>query len=151
MARTNEVPAGFTLATYETEAAGVKYPVQYLQAESVDAYRAAWEAQGLNPDEVLLGIVNAAQKQGATQGNKTQVRDAVESGEQAEIDAAVAAHQESTAGYLIGAPRGGSRGGPTKKAKAALGEKIAEFVQEHGAMPTKAQLEELGREFGIVG
>ena len=82
--------------------------------------------------DAILGVGNAAQKQGASQGGKEVIRDVMsrdlKEGEDRDelVAAAVAAHQASRAGYIIGAPRGGGSGGVTKTKASNIGKALLE-------------------------
>lgn len=141
-------------ASRSTKAGPVEYTVTFKQFESIDEARAAWKEKGHNPDEVLLGILNAAQEQNAKQGPKSSIltviaavkkeanlTDAqITAGWQKEpwgkpIREAVAASQSTSAGYIIGAPRGATSGaGITRKAERetldSLRQKGAEMSEE---------------------
>ena len=129
---------GFRMERDETTASGITYPVEFAQADDLEVYRSYWAEQGHNPDEVLLGIVNAAQKQGATQGPKQSIRDA-QNDPEGDVDAAVQTAQETTASYVIGAPRQRT-GGITKKVQHEMGEEITRRVVEKGEALTKDEL-----------
>lgn len=150
MAERKELPAGFTLKTVGTSAGGTKYDVEVPQADSIDAVRAFYEAEGKNPDEVLLAIWNAGNEQGAKQGMKQAVRDA--EGEEAQA-AAIAAHQENARLYIQGAPRGGGgarhESGLTVKQRQEFGTKVAEAMIAKGGALSQKELDELAREMGI--
>lgn len=144
MAKKSAVPTGFRLASGETTASGVTYPVEYLQADSLEAIRAYYESEGHNAEEVLLGIWNAANKQNATQSPKTAIRNALEEANgDAEAEGvlkAVADAQESTRTFVTGAPRQSE--GFTKKAAHEMGEKVArKFVEKHGRPPTDEEVD----------
>lgn len=95
--------------TATTKASGVEYEVLANQFESMDEAREYWEGEGENADEVNLGIVNAAMLQNAKQGNKGDVRKALAShgADSDEFAKAISDHQEASAKYVIGKPRGG--------------------------------------------
>ena len=145
------LPDGFILKAVETTAQGVTYEVEVPQAESIDAVRAFYEAEGKNPDEVLLAIWNAGNEQGAKQGMKQAVRDA--EGDEA-VQAAIAAHKENARLYVQGAPRGGGgarhQSGLTKKQREEFGTKVAEAMIAKGGALSKAEMEELAGELGLA-
>lgn len=155
MAAQRTLPDGFTLETVETSASGVKYAVEVPKAESLDAIRAAYEAEGKNPDEVLLAIWNAQNEQGAKQGQKQAVRVAVkEHGKDSdEVADAIESHQNAARQYIQGAPRGGGgarhESGLTKKEREALGTGVAMFVAENGRPPNEEELHAIAEEEGI--
>jgi hypothetical protein len=64
------------------------------------------------------------------------------------VAAAIKAHQDNAAGYVIGKPRGGS-GGPTQKQQRSIGEAVTRHLQEHGTPPSQKQLAAIMAEIGI--
>jgi hypothetical protein len=165
MAERTTLPNGFSLKAVETEAAGHKYTVEVPQAESLQAVLDAYKEAGKNGEEILLAIWNSGNEQGAKQGQKTPVREAVEGpdGEQGEgeekttkeerIQKAVEKHQAAARQFIQGAPRGGGgqkhESGLTKKQREDLGTKIAMEMATTGAMPSRARMEEIAKELGI--
>lgn len=129
-----EVPAGFVYVEDTTTADGHTYPVEFLQAESLQAILDYYASEGLDAETVVRDIWNAANKQGATQSPKTPLRKALSEGEG--VEEAVASAQESTRTHIIGAPRGRS----TKSQHRNFGEALAEFVEENGRKPTPDEL-----------
>jgi len=149
------LPDGFTLKAVETTAEGFKYTVEVPQAESLDAVMAFYEAQGKNPEEVLLAIWNAGNEQGSKQGGKGEVRAAIkEHGpDSPEGEKAIAGHQENAQGYIQGAPRGGGgarhESGLTRKQRDALGTAVADHLAKEGTMPTQADMREIAKALEI--
>jgi hypothetical protein len=134
-----------------------KYPLRVQQADSCS--EAFAKSGKCDEDEVIieapqgvldtmLGIYNAAQKQGASQGGKEKIRDAMtrklKEGEdrQAVVDAAVTIHQTGREEYWIGAPRGGAVGGVTKTKAGNIGKALLERLGGE-------KLEAMAAEFGI--
>lgn len=162
MSNGNEVPAGFRLESDTTKVSGHEYGVEFLQAESLEAILDYYEEQGLNPEETVRDIWNAANKQGATQGPKGSVRDALKSetytrgsGDEAEsftgdqaVSEAVSDAQNSTRTHIIGAPRG-SQSGPTKKQQAEFGQAVSKAMAEKGDTLSKEELQDLREEYGL--
>lgn len=123
--------------TRTTSAGIVKdYAVTIQQFESIDEAKAAWREKGLNADDVLLGIVNKAQEQNAMQGPKSGILEAVSKVREAlakergikesdvptgdilshaDVVKAVAAAQETTSKYILGAPRATGGTGPVTR------------------------------------
>lgn len=147
------LPNGFTLKSVPTSASGHNYNVDVPQAESLDAIRAAYETEGKSFDEIMLALWNAGNEQGAKQGQKEQVRKAIEEGDEAKIAEAIEAHQESARGFIQGAPRGGGgarhESGLTKKQREALGTAVAMEMANTGKAPSKARMDEIAAELGI--
>lgn len=137
--------------TVSTKAGDHLYNVEVRQFESLDEYREAAKERGENADEALLGILNAAQKQGATQGGKQAVREALETGDEDAIRKAIAGHQKAAREYIIGAPRGTRNGtGVTKKAQHQFGEAVVAAMMRKGGKPlTQAELTEIALGLGI--
>lgn len=143
MSNENAVPAGFHLESDTTTADGIEYPVEFLQADSVDAILAYYESEGnsrAEAESILVGVFNSHNKQNATQGPKAGIRKA--KSEAGDIDAAVAAAQEATRRFVTGAPRQ-SAGGVTKKAAGEMGIEIAKATAAKGSPLTKAELDEI--------
>ena len=137
--------------TVSTKAGDFEYPIEYREFESLDEYREAAEERGENPDEAILGLINAAQKQGATQGQKQAVRDALEADDEDALEQAVSKHQASAREYIVGAPRGTrTTGGNTKKKQREFGERVTQAMVEKGGALTQQELDELREELGIV-
>ena len=150
--------AGFTVKTVETSASGREYSVEVPQAESWRVYYDYWKSQGQNPDEVLTKILNSDNEQGAKQGDKGPVRDAIGADDATEesIAKAIADHQSSAQTFILGAPRGGGgarhSSGLTAKERASLGTKLAEVTAQRaaeGKRPTQADLDSIYEELGI--
>lgn len=140
----SEVPAGFALVDGTTKVSGIEFPCQYLQADDLGAYRAAWEAKGHDPDEVLLGLVNAAQKQNATQSPKEGIRDVLRKDDhtQADVDEAIGKAQESMRTFITGAPRE-RVGGMTKTAARTKGEAVLRAQAAKGEALTPEEMFEI--------
>lgn len=145
--------AGFNFVPFPTTAEGKAYTVEIPQAESWEVYFGLWRELGHNPDEVLTDILNAANKQGGSQGAKTPVRDAVKTGDEDAIAAAIEQHQESAETYVLGAPRAGRRTthetGLTTKQRESLGSAVARKSIEKGGAPTQAEIESIYEELGL--
>lgn len=118
--------------TVSTKAADHEYEVTYQVFESLDEARGFWSDQGENPDEVLLGILNASQAQNAKQNGKEEVRKALKTGDEEALQAAVAAHQKGALEYLIGAPR--STGPIKKKDATVMGTELAKKAAQAGGV-----------------
>lgn len=150
---------GFTFKRVETKAGGVPYEVEVPQAESWETYFEFWKEQGQNPDDVLTKILNAQNEQGAKQGDKQAVRDALEKdGGNAgpATEEAIGKHQETARTFVMGAPRGGGGArhatGLTAKQRQALGTRLAEVSQaksKEGKAPTQADINAIYEELGI--
>lgn len=136
-----------------------EYPITYREFDTLHEAFAAiggtseGEVEIEAPEgaqQAVLGVINAAQKQGALQGGKEMVREAVQDPPEGvdpveAAEAAVAKHQERAAKYVIGAPRGG-RGGVTKTKARELGARLREkmgdeallaFAREQGIDPAE--------------
>lgn len=136
--------------TVSTKAGDFEYSIEYREFESIEEYREAAEERGENPDEAVLGLINAAQKQGATQGQKALVRDALEGEDQDAVEQAVNKHQAAAREYIVGAPRGTrTTGGNTKKKQREFGERVTAAMVEKGAPLSQSELAELAEELGI--
>lgn len=145
-----------------TSVSGISYPYTVQQFESVDEAREAMSEEG------ILANLNSAQDQNAKQGPKSGPREAIQDAEEAghseeEIQAAVDAHQETgdlpdnellaavceeiasaqetTAGYVLGQPRGRTDGVTKTKAR-EIGERLREEMDE-------AELEAMAEELGV--
>lgn len=153
------VPQGFTLKTVETEAAGVRYTVEILQADSLESIRAFYTGDGKNADEILRDQWNAAQEQGAKQSPKTPLRTAIEAkyetdeAREAAIAEAIEKAKATTRSFVIGAPRGGggakSPTGISLKKREALGAAVAAEYAITGAPPSAERMAEIYTELGI--
>lgn len=143
MASTTEVPAGFRLESDTTEVSGLEYAIEYLQGQNLDAWIEYYESKGHDPDSVITGILNAANKQGASQAPKSSIRSAMTADDATEesIAEAVAKAQEYTRTHVIGAPRQRT-GGMTKKATAEAGLEIARRAEALGRAPTPEELQD---------
>lgn len=148
-------------ASGTTKVNGISYPYTVQQFESVDE---AAEAMG---EEGILANLNSLQDQNAKQGPKSGPREAIDEAETAgfsteEIQAAVDAYlesgdlpgderdavceeiesaQETTAGYVLGQPRGRTDGVTKTKAR-EIGEKLRETMDE-------AELKQMAEELGV--
>jgi hypothetical protein len=167
MSNEREVPEGFKLETVETAAGGHKYEVQVLQstgeglepesrevASSLLAWFKVYEDEGKDPNEVISSILNAGNKQGASQGRKAEVLAAVKGDKDAlPIEEAVEVHQKAARMFIQGAPRGGGgkrhESGLTAKDRAKLGDAMALEMAKTGSYPTKARMDEICKELGI--
>lgn len=139
----NAVPAGFRLDSDETTANGITYPVEFLQAESLDAIVEYYVSEGNSPTEaanIVRDVWNAHNKQGATQSPKSAIRKALEAGESTEE--AIEKAQETTREFVTGAPRQRA-GGVTKKEAGNMGVEIAQARAAKGSDLTKAELDEI--------
>jgi len=125
--------------TAQTAAAGFEYQITYREFESLSEILDTVDGG----EETVVAIVNSAQRQNALQGDKGDVREAVEEhgGDSAEAQEAIEAHRESAYGYVIGRPRGRSSG-VTKTAARKFGEKLREQLGEE-------ELQEMAEEMGI--
>lgn len=148
--------AGFTFKTVTTSASGREYAVEVPQAESWQTYYDFWKSQGQNPDEVLTKILNSDNEQGAKQGDKAPVREAIKKGDEEQIAAAIESHQKSARTFVQGAPRGGGgarhSSGLTAKERSKLGTRLAEVTQEkarEGKAPTQEDINAIYSELGI--
>ena len=143
----------------ETVAAGVSYPISFQQFDGLEEAVAA--IGNCTADEVVieapqgakdsaLGVINAAQEQGAKQGGKEDVRKAVEKNgaDSPEAAESVASHQKRAAKYVIGAPRGSGPGGMTKTKAGDLGKALLESL---GAEALKALAAEQGIDPELLG
>lgn len=143
-----------------TRAGSHEYSVTYQEFETLDEVRSTVDGG----EDAILGIINASQRQNALQGPKAEVLKAVKAletatatGDEAEIASAEAAlneaeeaAREATGNYIIGRPRGGTGGKPTKKAQASLGEAITQYVQDHGKPPSQAEMARIMAELNIA-
>lgn len=163
MARNTEAPATPVLPsvvksiskTIGTEPNAVTYDVSFRQFADYAEIRAVYADEF---EETVLDIVNAAQKQGATQGGTEGIRKAlampattpeeVEAREKA-LEDAVTAHQKVSLAYVRG--KGGeNRGGPIKaKDAAALGKEIAKRAAAGTAISAE-DLAELLKSHGVA-
>ena len=155
MIATLEGSANVRIITVQTEAGSPRTNTSVTYTTDVQQFESLAEAVELvaGGEESVLKVVNAAQKQGATQGNKTPIRKAIEAagGETDGDDVlkAVGKHQEACAKFIIGAPRGSSTG-VTKKDREALGTAAVEFMQEHGRMPDTSEMDVIAGELGLT-
>ena len=91
--------------------------------------------------EAVTAVICAAWEQNAKQGSKEEIRKAILTGEQENVDAAIAKHQERAPSYVMGAPRGGAEGGVTKTRAGSGGKALLDKL---GAEGLKAVLAEHG-------
>lgn len=160
--------AGFEIVGFSTSTGGFTYEAEVPQADDWKVYYNFWKSQGENPDEVLTQILNAQNKQTGTQSPKQTVREVVQELQEAEetlvdddgelhpkLAEAVEAANESSRGYVLGAPRAGGGGGArhesglTKKEREAFGTAIATAsIKKGGALSAKEQ-REVAEELGI--
>lgn len=129
----------------ETQAEGVAYPVSFLQFDSL-----AEALEEIGSEQDVLGVINAAQEQGAKQGGKEDVRKAIKEhgADSPEAIEAVTSHQKRAAKYVIGAPRGGGPGGMTKTKASDIGKALLESL---GAEALKALAAEQGIDPELLG
>lgn len=129
----------------ETNASGRVYPITFQQFDNL-----AEALEEIGSEENVLGVINAAQEQGAKQGGKEEVRKAIsEHGtDSPEATAAVEDHQTRAAKYKIGAPRGGGPGGMTKTSAGNVGKALLEAL---GAEQLKALAAEAGVDPTLLG
>lgn len=153
-AKNQELPGRLVATT--TKAGDFEYTVEYRVFDSAEEYAEAAKIRGEDPAEAIKGLINSAQKQGATQGPKGGVREALEAEYDSEeerdaaIDAAVEKAAAAGARYIVGAPTGTrSTGGITKKAQDAFGRAFTAAMAEKGGMLTQAETEALAKEMGI--
>lgn len=118
--------------TVPTKAGDYEYEVTYQEFESLDEARAYWAEQGENPDEVLLGILNASQGQNAKQNGKEDVRKALKAGDDEKLQEAIASHQKNALEYIIGSPR--SVGPIKKKDATTMGVDLARKASQAGGV-----------------
>ena len=99
--------------------------------------------------EAVLGVVNAAQEQGAKQGGKEMIRDAIEKAgadedydgdpfEHPQVQEAVEKHQKRAAEYVIGAPRG-ETGGLTKTKAREIGARLRDRLGDEELLKLAAE------------
>lgn len=128
------------LATDTTQAGDLEWEQPYNQFESLDEAFEYWEGEGENPNEVALGIINSAMKQGACQSPKTKVRKAAsDHGEDApETLEAINDAIEYGKTYVIGKPRGGrlSDGSTKTEKREAVDARLSDpdFVEKLNAL-----------------
>ena len=164
----NVEDAGFTIETFPTKTGGFRYEAEVPQADSWKVYYEFWENQGHNPDEVLTDILNGQNKQTGTQSPKETVREVVKALEKEgepltdedgnphpALEEAVAKANESSRGYVLGAPRAGGGGGArhetglTKKEREAFGTAVASALVSKGGALTDAEQREIAESLGI--
>lgn len=148
MANSNEVPAGFRLDTDTTTVGDIEYPVEYLQAETLDSLVEYYVGQGNSREKaeaIVVGVWNSHNKQGAIQSPKAGIRKAQDDPE-ADVDEAIADAQTTTRQFVTGAPRQRT-GGTTKKQAGEMGVAIAEATAEKGSPLTKGELDEIMAEY----
>lgn len=148
-------PTGFITKTVDTEASGVKYSVDVLQAESLQAWLDFYAEQGKNAEEVINKILNADNEQGGKQTGKEAVRKVIaEHGPDSdEAKAAITTHQDNARQFIQGAPRGGGgkkhESGLTQKQREAFGGAVAIEYGKTGKAPAADRLKEIADELGI--
>lgn len=143
----------------ETQAEGVAYPITFQVFDSLE--EALAEIGGASESDIVieapqgardsvLGVINAAQEQGAKQGGKEDVRKAVREhgADSPEAVEAVTSHQKRAAKYVIGAPRGSGPGGMTKTKAGDVGKALLETL---GAEALKALAVEQGIDPELLG
>ena len=130
--------------TVTTKAGELEYEVTFNAFASVDEAESIWADKGLNPGEVVLAIINSAQEQNAKQGGKAPVLKALKADDAEALATAIQSAQEYAAGYVIGAPRGGTLASGMTKTQAkdlgvalgsrdSIGQKeLAELLEAHG-------------------
>ncbi len=121
-----------------TKAGEVEYTVSFNQFDGLPE-----ALEKIGDEAAVLGVINAAQEQGAKQGGKEEVRSAIrEFGlESDEVAASVATHQSRSAAYVIGAPRG-SAGGITKTRSREFGAALRDKLSDE-------QMLALAEEYGV--
>lgn len=160
--------------TRNTKVGGLEYPITFRVFDSLtEAFAQIGNAPEADvavdaptgAQEAVLGVINAAQEQGAKQGGKEVIRDAAEEAEFSldeeglaladcpePVQEAVAGHQARAAKYVIGAPRG-ERGGMTKTKAREVGAKLREklgdeallaLAREHGIDPAELGITSAG-------
>lgn len=140
------VPEGFSYVRETTKAGGVEYPIEYLQADTLDAWRNYWSARGLDVDATILKNLNEIQSQRASQSGKTAVRDAEND---ADREAAIAKHQKNARTTLVGAPRTRNVAGVTKKAAGEFGQAMVAKMVAKGGLLSDTEIAELAREYNV--
>lgn len=156
MAKLNGTPDGLKLTDASSSLRGSDETISYQfpEAESIDDIRAAYADAGnqlgreYDPEEILVGLFNAAQRAAASNLVLGAMRD-----EDGDVDSAVT----EAATILVQTGRVGGGGGARGKVTAGLNktrqaEFGAEFVKrtaEKGAPLTKAEIEALSKEFGL--
>lgn len=154
------LPAGFTLKTVPTKVGDFSYDCEVPQVDSLanllNAYRELEPDR--NPEEILVERFNAANLQGATQGPKAAVREALEKhgADSEEVAEAVRKAQDSARVFITGAPRAGGGGGRkhesglTAKQRQDFGTAVAmEMVRNKGKAVTPARMKEIAEELGL--
>ena len=123
--------------TKNTKAGELEYPITFQVFENLEEVLESCKG---NEDQ-LTQIVNAAQEQGAKQGNKQRVREAQEKFgvDSSEVAEAVEAHQRWAAGYTIGAPRGSGGRAITKTKARELGARLHELMSDEELMALAAE------------
>lgn len=134
--------------TVNTKAGEFEYPVTFQQFDSHGEMVEYYTNLGENAKDVILGIVNAAQKQGQTQGQKQGVRVALKEGDKGKLKAAIADHQKAAAVNVIGAPRTDT-GGVTKKKAGEMGVELARKQAEKGEPLSSEEVTAIMAEHGL--
>lgn len=155
MAALPSLPTGLVSTEAESTLRETEESVEYTYpvAETVDDVRAAYADAGeklgkeFDADEILVSLFNSAQRASAS----NLVLGAMRSGESVE-DAIEAARTTLVHTGRVGGG-GGSRGkvtaGLNKTRQAEFGAEFARRTAEKGGMLTKAEIEDLSREFGL--
>ena len=125
-----------------------KYPVTFQQFDSHSEAVEHYTGLGQNAEEVILGILNAAQKQAQTQGQKEAVRKALKSGDKGALKEAITDHQKAAAVNIIGAPRTDT-GGVTKKKAGEMGVELARKAAEKGEQLSGEEMAAVMAEYGL--
>lgn len=120
------------------------YPVSFLRFANAKEYGKALLEKNADADvdAAITEIINAAQEQGAKQTKKGEVREALKTGDEEKIAAAVKAHQDWSVDYVISGATRGRIAGVTKTAAGEVGKKLLEADPEQ----LKALAEQLGIE-----
>lgn len=134
--------------TVQTKAGEFEYPVTFLQFDSHDEMVEYYTNLGENAKDVILGIVNASQKQGQTQGQKQGVRVALKEGDKGKLKVAIADHQKAAATNVIGAPRTDT-GGVTKKKAGEMGVELARKATAKGEPLNGEETAAIMAEYGL--
>ena len=121
----------------DTKAGELVYPITFQVFDDLPEALANCKEN----EDTLTAIINAAQEQGAKQGNKQRVREAIEKFglDSAEVAEAVEAHQKWAAGYTIGAPRGSGGRAITKTKARELGARLHELMSDEELMALAAE------------
>jgi hypothetical protein len=108
--------------------AKVNYDITFAKYDSLEEYLNAVRESGReDAEQAALDVINSQQEQGAKQGGKGVVRDAVAAGDAKAIKEAIKKHQEWAPTYVVQAA--GARGriaGVTRTAAGEVGKKLLE-------------------------